>query len=401
MTFISFLLDQRINAGIKFCGFDIPTPIQQETIPLILNGYDVMGLAQTGTGKTAAFALPVLQKLLISSPTPRGPRVLILAPTRELAIQINESIASLAKHTQILSCIIMGGVSIGPQIKALRSSQIIVACPGRLVQLIDKGDVDLTAVDTLVLDEADRMLDMGFLPDLKRIITQLPAKRQNLLFSATMPKPILDFAKRILVDPKMVRVDATSPASGIKHYFYKTDTGNKVELLNQIISQSEHKSMLIFTRTKHKAKKLSRKLLNCGHNTTFMQGDMSQAQRDIALNGFRDGRYSIMVATDIVARGIDCDRITHVINYDMPSTAETYTHRIGRTGRAGRTGSAISLVTPDDAKQIRDIKKIMDVVFDPYKAIDSKGVCYDGKNKQRLSRSCSQRTYSRLKRAAA
>lgn len=401
MTFTSFSLDQRINAGIKSCGFDTPTPIQQKTIPLILNGHDVMGLAQTGTGKTAAFALPVLQKLLTSPSSQRGPQVLILAPTRELAMQINESFSSLAKQTHIRSDIIIGGVGMGPQIKALKSSQVIVACPGRLVGLINKGVVDFTAINTLVLDEADRMLDMGFLPDIKKIIARLPAKRQNLLFSATMPKSILVFAKRILDEPKTVQMNSTAPVSNVKHVFYKTETGNKIKLLNNIISKSEHKSMLIFTRTKHKAKSLSRKLINSGHSTTFLQGNMSQNQRDIALNGFRNGRYSIMVATDIVARGIDCDRITHVINFDMPNTTETYTHRIGRTGRAGRTGSAISLVTPDDAKQVRDIKKIMNVAFDSHTAIDSKEVCYDDKNEQTSSSSYPRRSHTRLKRATA
>ncbi|QJB55219.1 DEAD/DEAH box helicase [Pseudodesulfovibrio sp. zrk46] len=380
MTFTSFLLDRRLDAGIKSCGYETPTPIQQKAIPLILNGNDVMGLAQTGTGKTAAFALPVLQKLLTNSPSQKGPRILVLAPTRELAMQINESFVSLAKQTHIRSSIVIGGIGMGPQIKALDTSHVIVACPGRLVRLINKGVVDFRGIDTLVLDEADRMLDMGFLPDIKRIIARLPVKRQNLLFSATMPKSILAFANRILVDPKTVQINTTSPVSSVKHVFYKTRTGNKGALLDDIISRSEHKSMLIFTRTKHKAKSLSRKLVNDGHDTTFLQGNMSQKQRDKALNGFRNGRYSIMVATDIVARGIDCDRITHVINFDMPNTAETYTHRTGRTGRAGRTGNAISLVTHDDAKQMRDLKRIMNVSFDQHVAIDpARGNCVDDK----------------------
>lgn len=361
MTFTDFSFDRRIDAGIKACGYDTPTPIQRKAIPLIRNGHDVMGLAQTGTGKTAAFALPILQKLLTSTSSKRGARVLVLAPTRELAIQINESFTSLARQTDITSSVIIGGVGMQPQINAFRTSNVIVACPGRLVRLIARGAVDFKAVEVLVLDEADRMLDMGFLPDIKRVLAQLPAKRQNLLFSATMPKSILDLTKRILVNPKTVQINATSPVSSVEHVFYKTQPGGKTALLNEILSRSEHQSMLIFTRTKHKAKNLSRTLCNSGYDTTFLQGNMSQAQRERALNGFRDGRFSILVATDIVARGIDCDRITHVVNFDMPDSVETYTHRIGRTGRAGRSGCAISLVTADDVPQLRAIQRVMGV----------------------------------------
>ncbi|WP_272699463.1 DEAD/DEAH box helicase [Desulfovibrio sp. Fe33] len=361
MTFTDFSFDRRIDAGIKACGYDTPTPIQRKAIPLIRNGHDVMGLAQTGTGKTAAFALPILQKLLTSTSSKRGARVLVLAPTRELAIQINESFTSLARQTDITSSVIIGGVGMQPQINAFRTSNVIVACPGRLVRLIARGAVDFKAVEVLVLDEADRMLDMGFLPDIKRVLAQLPAKRQNLLFSATMPKSILDLTKRILVNPKTVQINATSPVSSVEHVFYKTQPGGKTALLNEILSRSEHQSMLIFTRTKHKAKNLSRTLCNSGYDTTFLQGNMSQAQRERALNGFRDGRFSILVATDIVARGIDCDRITHVVNFDMPDSVETYTHRIGRTGRAGRSGCAISLVTADDVSQLRAIQRVMGV----------------------------------------
>ncbi|WP_338667969.1 DEAD/DEAH box helicase [Pseudodesulfovibrio methanolicus] len=369
MSFADFSFDRRINAGIKSCGYETPTPIQHKTIPLILQGHDVMGLAQTGTGKTAAFALPILQKLLSDHSSQRGPRVLVLAPTRELAIQINDSFESLAGHADIRTNVVIGGVGMGPQIKAFDSSQVIVACPGRLVRLLAKGSVNLKTVDTLVLDEADRMLDMGFMPDIKRIIAKLPAKRQNLLFSATMPNSILAFAKRILVNPQMVRINATSPVSSVKHLFYKTQSSQKSLLLDDILSRSEHQSMLIFTRTKHKAKSLSRQLANSGHDTTSLQGNMSQGEREKALTGFREGRYSIMVATDIVARGIDCDRITHVINYDMPNTVETYTHRIGRTGRAGRSGNAISLVTQDEIPQLRAIERIMDV------SIEQNSIC--------------------------
>ena len=373
MNFSSFSFDRRIVAGIESCGYVTPTPIQRQAIGPILDGHDVMGLAQTGTGKTAAFALPILQRLLDGRAHQhtgrradqrngrRGPRVLVLAPTRELALQIDQDFRALAGHTSIRSGVVMGGVSMNPQIRALKSAEVIVACPGRLVALIRQGDADLGNVDTLVLDEADRMLDMGFMPDIKRVIAHLPAKRQNLLFSATMPRDILALAKRILVDPKTVQVDRTAPTASVDHVFYRTSNENKRTLLSELLSRSDYRSMLIFTRTKHKAKALSRQLANSGYDSTFLQGNMSQNQRERALNGFRDGRFTIMVATDIAARGLDCERITHVVNYDMPDTVDTYTHRIGRTGRAGRTGHAISLVTRDDADQLRAIERVMDI----------------------------------------
>ncbi|WP_320171054.1 DEAD/DEAH box helicase [Maridesulfovibrio sp.] len=361
MTFSSFAFDKRIDACVKACGYKVPTPIQSRTIPLILKGYDVMGLARTGTGKTAAFALPILQNLLKRKNTVKSPRVLILAPTRELALQINENFTSFSRNTGIRNSVVMGGVGMAPQIRACASSQIIVACPGRLVQLITEKKVNLSAIDTLVLDEADRMLDMGFMPDIRRILSVLPAKRQNLLFSATMPGPIQTLAERILVAPKTVRIDSVSEVSKVEHTFYKVHDTRKTELLGEIISKAEHKSMLIFTRTKHKAKRLSRSLSARGYSSTFLQGNMSQNQREKALNGFRTGEFNIMVATDIAARGIDCDRITHVINFDMPDTVETFTHRIGRTGRAGRSGTVISMVTRDDISQLRSVQRALNI----------------------------------------
>ncbi|MDD3312513.1 DEAD/DEAH box helicase [Pseudodesulfovibrio sp.] len=364
MSFSNFSLDRRLEACIKSCGYASPTPIQREAIPLIMQGGDVMGLAQTGTGKTAAFALPILQRLLTDRAARRAPRVLVLAPTRELALQIGENVTDLSRGTGIRNAVVIGGVGMEPQIRAFATADIIVACPGRLVRLIGRRAVNLRNIDTLVLDEADRMLDMGFMPDIRRVIAELPEKRQNLLFSATMPKDILAFANRILVNPRTVRVDAATPVTSVKHTFYRTQPGAKTALLEELLGRSEHQSMLIFTRTKHKAKSLSRKLASCGYDATLLQGNMSQNQREKALSGFRDGRFSIMVATDIAARGIDCDRITHVVNYDMPDTVETYTHRIGRTGRAGRTGSAISLVTQEDALQMRAIERVVDVTIE-------------------------------------
>ncbi|WFS63385.1 DEAD/DEAH box helicase [Pseudodesulfovibrio thermohalotolerans] len=364
MTFTTFPFDQRIVAGIKSCGYESPTPIQKQAIPQVLQGYDVLGLAQTGTGKTAAFALPILQRLLDSKSTQGIPRVLILAPTRELALQIQDNFASLGKRTGIRCSAVIGGVGMAPQIKAFRSSQIIVACPGRLVRLLSNGSVRLNAIDTLVLDEADRMLDLGFMPDIKRITAQLPKQRQNLLFSATMPKDIRKFADRILVTPKTVKIANTEPVATVEHSFHKTQNNRKSDILESLLAKSAHESVLIFTRTKHKAKNLSRELTNNGHNSTFLQGNMSQGQRQRALVGFREGKFTIMVATDIAARGIDCDRITHVINYDMPDTVETYTHRIGRTGRAGRSGNAVSFVTNEDKLQIRAIERVMNISFE-------------------------------------
>jgi superfamily II DNA/RNA helicase len=363
MTFMDFSFDKRISACVHACGYVTPTPIQSQTIPLILQGHDVMGLAQTGTGKTAAFALPILQRLLTHRSTGNSPKALILAPTRELALQINENFTAFARKTGIRSSVVIGGVAMGPQIRALGSSQIIVACPGRLVSLIAKKAVNLRAIDTLVLDEADRMLDMGFMPDIKRVLAKLPAQRQNLLFSATMPNSIRAFARGILNNPKTVKINTTSPVTSIEHTFYKTRSTEKAALLEELIQRPGHQNMLIFTRTKHKAKALARKLLKKGYTATFLQGNMSQGQREKALTGFRTGRFPIMVATDIAARGIDCDLITHVVNFDMPDTAETYTHRTGRTGRAGRSGAAISLVTPEDIDQLKAIGRTLKITF--------------------------------------
>ena len=364
MTFTSFSFDRRICDGIKSCGYADPTPIQTRAIPLILGGHDVMGLAQTGSGKTAAFALPILQRHLSEKPAQGSPDVLVLAPTRELALQIHESFAALGNRTGLRSAVVIGGVGMAPQIKACATARIIVACPGRLVRLLQQNAVSLRGVKTLVLDEADRMLDMGFMPDIKRVLAKLPPKRQNLLFSATMPSDIRCLAEKILVNPKIVRVDEESSPEGISHAYYRAENNCKLGILEQLLARAEHQSMLVFTRTKHKAKDLARKLTNRGHNATFLQGNMSQGQRQRALDGFRDGKFTIMVATDIAARGIDCERISHVVNFDMPDTVETYTHRVGRTGRAGRSGCALSMVTRDDAIQIRAVERAMRITIE-------------------------------------
>ncbi|WP_338033334.1 DEAD/DEAH box helicase [Desulfovibrio mangrovi] len=360
MSFESFSFDRRIVSGIAACGYETPTPIQAETIPAILRGQDVLGLAQTGTGKTAAFALPILQHLINFDANRRGPvRVLVLAPTRELALQIQETFIALGKQTGYRCAAVFGGVGIVPQIKAMRSSSMAVACPGRLLDLAKRGECDLSQVDILVLDEADRMFDMGFLPDLRRILSLLPANRQNLLFSATMPSEIRSLAEELLRDPVTVQVDHTVPKASIEHVAYNVPSRQKTGLLQALLKETDHESVLIFTRTKHRAKNVARFLGEKGWEATALQGNLSQNRRQEALDGFRAGKYKIMVATDIAARGIDCSSISHVINYDVPDTAETYTHRIGRTGRAERTGMAMTLISGEDNSLMRSIERTL------------------------------------------
>ena len=331
MNFEQFSLDPRINAGIKSAGYTKPTPIQQQAIPLVLEGRDVLGLAQTGTGKTAAFMLPILQRLI------RGPqnrvRALIVAPTRELAEQIHEAAGELGRNTRIRSVTVYGGVSKRPQIQKLdRGAEIVVACPGRLLDLLGEGQIDLSHVEVLVLDEADRMCDMGFLPDIRRILKQLPAKRQTLFFSATMPADIRSLADEILNNPLTVQVDILAPAKTVSHALYPVTDGLKKNLLFTMLQRTATGRVLIFTRTKRRARFLAQDLDKRGYRVSALQGNMAQNRRQAAINGFRDGKYDILVATDIAARGIDVTEISHVINYDMPDTVDAYTHRIGRTG---------------------------------------------------------------------
>lgn len=360
MSFDSFSFDRTIVSGINDAGYKTPTPIQSQAIDPVLKGRDVMGLAQTGTGKTAAFALPILQRLVDSKAEKTGPmRVLVLAPTRELALQIHENFITLGKQTGLRSAAVFGGVGVTPQIKAQSKATIVVACPGRLLDLMNRGVADLSNVQTLVLDEADRMLDMGFLPDIKRILAKLPRERQNLLFSATMPKEIRQLSKSILNDPAIVQVDNIAPAESVSHSFYPVPAHLKASFLIDMLQTIDYQSVLVFTRTKHKAKALAHKLERKGMSATFLQGNLSQNRRQKALDGFRNGDYRIMIATDIAARGIDCEKISHVINYDVPDTVENYTHRIGRTGRAGMTGKALSYITPDDSLFVRDLERFM------------------------------------------
>jgi ATP-dependent RNA helicase RhlE len=358
MNFKLFNLHPRIEAGIKALGYTTPTPIQIQCIPSILLKQDIMGLAQTGTGKTAAFVLPILQHLL------DGPRkhirALIIAPTRELAEQIHDHVCQLGQQTKLKSVTIYGGVEKNPQIKKLREgAEIVVACPGRLIDLMDQGVIDLSHMEVLVLDEADRMFDMGFLPDIRTILKRLPSQRQTLLFSATMPDDIRKLAREILRNPVTVQVGDTVPVSTVSHALYLVEPQHKTALLMKILDRTDTESVLVFTRTKDRATRLARQMKNAGFFAASLQGDLPQNKRQSALNGFRNGTHQILVATDIAARGIDVSRISHVINYDMPDTVDAYTHRIGRTGRAAKTGDAFTFVTSKDRAFVWDIERVL------------------------------------------
>ena len=358
MSFSSFNFHPQIVAGIKALGYSAPTPIQRQAIPPVLQGHDVMGLAQTGTGKTAAFVLPILERLMKG---PRGRiRALVIAPTRELAEQTHEAIGALGCRTQLRSVTIYGGVNMNPQIGKLRAGvEIAVACPGRLLDHINKGTINLSNLEVLVLDEADRMFDMGFLPDIRKIIKHVPARRQTLLFSATMPDDIRRLACEVLHAPVMVQVDPAAPASTVAHALYPVDQHLKTSLLLELLRHTDTKSVLIFTRTKHRAKRVGQQLEKAGYRAASLQGNLSQNRRQEALDGFRDGSYQILVATDIAARGIDVSRISHVINYDMPDSTDAYTHRIGRTGRAAKTGDAFTFITREDEVMVRNIERVL------------------------------------------
>lgn len=356
MSFKNFQFHPAITAGITACGYTAPTPIQKNAIPPILAGRDILGLAQTGTGKTAAFTLPLLQRLL-TGPR-RKVRALIVAPTRELAEQIHDNIGRMGKETGLSSIVLYGGVGKGPQMKTLAAGvEIVVACPGRLLDLLQDKALTLKDVEVLVLDEADHMFDKGFLPDIRRIIKLLPAKRQSLVFSATMPKEIRHLAEELLVNPATVQIDHNLPAPTISHVLFQVATAEKTSLLKHLVQDPEITSALVFTRTKHKAKSLAVHLEKAGFRAACLQGNLSQQKRQQALDGFRDGTFRILVATDIAARGIDVLGISHVINYDVPDTAETYTHRTGRTGRATRSGQALTFADREDGKMIALIER--------------------------------------------
>lgn len=354
--FAGFGLHPKLLDAVAAIGFEHPTPIQTQAIPAILNGHDVLGLAQTGTGKTAAFGLPLLHRLQADGA--RGTRALILAPTRELATQIAEELRRLAQFTKLKTVVIYGGVSPVPQIQKLRARpDIVVACPGRLLDLHRQRQIDLARVRTLVLDEADHMFDMGFLPDIRRVLGALPRERQNLLFSATMPEEIRKLANETLRSPVTVEVDVQGPAKTVRHAIFPVDDKKKTSLLKHLLKHRDVTSAIVFTRTKHRARHLAEQLSREGVTATSLQGNMSQNARDRAIRDFRAGKFAVLVATDIAARGIDVSGVSHVINYDIPNTAESYTHRIGRTGRATCMGEAFTLVTSEDRRMVRDIER--------------------------------------------
>lgn len=362
MIFQDMPLIAPIVKATREAGYEEPTPIQRETIPLVLQGKDVLGCAQTGTGKTAAFALPILQRLFLEKlDGSRKPRALILTPTRELAIQIQENFTLYGKHLPLRSCVIFGGVNQAGQVEQLRrGAQILVATPGRLNDLIGQGYIALDQIEIFVLDEADRMLDMGFIHDVRRVIGQLPPKRQTLFFSATMPDEVEKLAMSILHEPESVKVDpVSSTVDTIRQVLYLVDKANKKYLLADILKKPEVENALVFTRTKHGADRVVRELTHMNVRAMAIHGDKSQSARQQAMGQFKNGELKVLIATDIAARGIDVVGLSHVFNYDLPNEPEAYVHRIGRTGRAGLGGDAISFCCIDEMKDLAAIEKLI------------------------------------------
>lgn len=352
-------LSDALAYAVQEMGYVDPTPIQQQAIPVVLRGGDVIGSAQTGTGKTAAFALPIIQLLS----THGALRCLILEPTRELALQVEEAFQKYAKFTDLRVTILYGGVGYGKQIEDLRRGvDIVAATPGRLLDHMEQRNCSLDHVDILVLDEVDRMLDMGFLPDVKRIVQRCPKERQTLFFTATLPPEIEQLASWALRDPVKVEIGRVrSPAETVSHGFYPVVASQKFDLLDTLLDQTEFKSALIFCRTRMGADRIAHRLVAKGHTVGVMHSDRSQRERVEALEGFKSGRFEVLVATDIAARGLDIAGVSHVINYDVPENAEDYVHRIGRTGRAQHTGDAFTLVTEEDVRDARSIERYMGV----------------------------------------
>lgn len=359
MSFQSFGLHPDLLKALQQYGYEKPTPIQAQALPIALAGRDLIGCAQTGTGKTAAFALPILNKLHHTSSSKI--RALILTPTRELAVQVNEVISALARRSKLYTAAVYGGVGIPPQERALRlGTDIIVATPGRLLDHLKRGVGNLDGVEFFVLDEADRMLDMGFLPEVKRIIARLPKQRQTMMFSATMPKEILELTHEILRKPEMIQVGRQSaPAEGVKQAVYPVPQRLKMDLLLKLLYRQEMSSVLIFARTKVRTERLARQLEGYGFKAARLHGDRTQGQRLAAMEGFRSGHYRILVATDIAARGIDVEGISHVINYDVPVTPEDYVHRIGRTARAQAIGEALTLMAHEEEEFLYAIQRLI------------------------------------------
>ncbi|WP_320174746.1 DEAD/DEAH box helicase [Maridesulfovibrio sp.] len=358
MSFDQFKFDMRLVSGIRSAGYEVPTPVQLKAIPAVLQGRDVMGLAQTGTGKTAAFALPVLQRLLAAEADKRGPvRVLVLSPTRELAMQTHETFIELGRQTGIRSAAVCGGAGIGKQAKEVKKVTVVNATPGRLLDLLEREEIDFSHVDTLILDEADRMLDMGFMDEVEKVLAKLPDERQNLMFSATMPDEINDLSKNILHDPEVVRVAVTVSADGVSQYSCPVPLHLKQSFLKVLLKEIEFNRVLVFVRTKRWARRLAQRLAKGGLAAADLHGDLSQSKRNRTLNGFKFGDFTVLVATDLAARGIDCSNISHVINYDMPDNVEIFVHRTGRTGRADAKGTAYTFVADEDKARLAEIEE--------------------------------------------
>lgn len=363
MSFDNLGLSAELLRAVVDQGYVDPTPVQRLAIPAILNGGDVIARAQTGTGKTAGFTLPLLQRL---SDTPRRPsrraiRTLILTPTRELAAQVRDSVATYGKYLPLKSAVVYGGVGFAPQVETLRRGvEILVATPGRLLDHVRQRTVDLTKVEILILDEADRMLDMGFMPDIRKILEVLPTTRQNLLFSATLPDEIQKLAAKLLSSPSRIEVASQqSTADGVSQVVHPVDRRRKATLLSHLIRSGDWKQVLVFTRTKRHADRLAGELRRGGIRTDAIHGDKAQGVRTRTLAAFKNGHIRVLVATDIAARGLDIDRLPHVVNFELPHVAEDYVHRIGRTGRAGREGRAVSLVSPDEGALLHGIERLL------------------------------------------
>ncbi len=361
MSFTNLGLNDSLLKAIKDQGYNTPTPIQKQAIPVVIEGKDVLAAAQTGTGKTAGFTLPLLERLSETNPKmgKKQIRVLVLTPTRELAAQVAESIKTYGKYMKYTSTVIFGGVGINPQLATLRRGvDIVIATPGRLLDIASQDGIDFSALETLVLDEADRMLDMGFIHDIKKLMKMMPKQRQTLLFSATFSKEIKQLAAGLLKDPVLIEVAReNTTAKQISQVVHFVDKSRKRELLSQLIKTKDWRQVLVFTRTKHGANKLTKQLEEAGITAAAIHGNKSQGARTKALASFKEGKIRVLVATDIAARGIDIDQLPHVVNYELPNVPEDYVHRIGRTGRAGHSGEAVSLVCVDEHKLLADIER--------------------------------------------
>jgi len=402
-SFAELGLSGRLLRALEDANYRTPTPIQTKAIPLLLDGQDLLGIAQTGTGKTAAFTLPLLQNLEEDDEraSPRRTRALILAPTRELALQIADSIKTYGRHMRMRQAVVMGGVGQRPQVDALRRGvDILVATPGRLLDLIDQGHVDLRRTEYLILDEADRMLDMGFIGDVRKIVAMLPQERQTLLFSATMPAEVAKLAREILFEPERVEIAAKTVAvERVEQHVHHLSAAAKRARLSELLAAPGFERVIVFTRTKHGADKVVKHLAHDGVGAVALHGNKSQGARQRALDNFREGRSRVLVATDIASRGIDVDDVTHVINYELPNVPESYVHRIGRTARAGAAGIAISFCDPSERPQLRSIERLIKCSLSVVGEVPVEPVASSAKKDQGASRRPAPGTRKRRRRS--